>query len=304
MELQKTQNPINMNFQNQTAPSQSAQVAIASQGEIARVHGQLVAAKNFPRDERRAVDRMLTAFQRSSLAEVSLYQYARGGTNICDLSIRAAEAIAQAWGNLDYGFRELDQKHGESTVEAYCWDLETNTRRSIAFTVQHVRDTKRGRITLEDARDIYEMTANQASRRVRACVLAQIPRDILDSIREQIQHTLKANANISTESLLKMVELFGAYGVNKEMLEGRIQRRLEMIEPAQMIMLRNIYNSLKDGMSAPSDWFDLNPAVTVEISNKSGNQKTADALNNRQPEPPTETQPSAKSDETLEGSLL
>ena len=36
---------------------------------------------------------------------------------------------------------------------------------------------------------------------------------------------------------------------------ARIQRRLDTITPAQFVNLRKIYNSLKDEMSKPEDWF-------------------------------------------------
>ena len=46
----------------------------------------------------------------------------------------------------------------------------------------------------------------------------------------------------------------------KEQLEKRIQRRVDTITAAQMVGLRKIYNSLKDGMSTRSDWFEIEEA--------------------------------------------
>jgi hypothetical protein len=53
-----------------------------------------------------------------------------------------------------------------------------------------------------------------------------------------------------------MVARFAEIGVTKEQIEARIQRRIETIQPAQVIQLRNVFNSIRDGMSSPSDWFD------------------------------------------------
>jgi hypothetical protein len=61
-----------------------------------------------------------------------------------------------------------EQRDGESAVLAYAWDLQTNTRQAKTFTVAHVRDTKQGRKDLTDARDVYEVVANSAARRLRA----------------------------------------------------------------------------------------------------------------------------------------
>ena len=256
-EITRASNPLATSANFAAATEYNTMGAVASAGEIARVQAQLVYAASRPRNEQRAVDRMLNSFQRQSLAEVSVYQYARGGSDITGLSIRAAEAMAIAWGNMDFGLRELEQKNGESTVEAFAWDLETNVRRSITFRVQHYRETKRGRVNLEDSRDIYEMVANQGSRRVRACILAVIPRDIQEAVMAQVENTMRASFDITPEYLKKWLAAFEKFGVTKDQIEARIQRRIDTITPAQMTGLVNIYNSLKDGIGTVADFFEV-----------------------------------------------
>jgi hypothetical protein len=256
-EIQRASNPLAQSGNFAAATQDNTMGAVASAGEIARVQAQLVYAASRPRDERRAVDRMLTAFQRPSLAKVSLYQYAKGKTDVTGLSIRAAEAMAMAWGNMDFGTRELERKHGESTAEAYAWDLETNVRRSITFRVPHSIDTKEGRKKLESDRDIYEYIQNQAARRVRACLLSVLPRDIQDAIMEQAKNTMAATFDITPEYLKTWLEAFAKFGVTKEQIEKRIQRDYSAITPAQMAGLANIYNSLKDGIGTVADFFEV-----------------------------------------------
>lgn len=229
-----------------------------AQREIAEVQAAMTIAKRFPRNQAKALDRILVACQRPTLAEGALYSYARGGTDITGPSIRLAEAIAQQWGNLQFGIRELDQRSGESTVEAFAWDLETNTRQTKTFQVKHYRHTRQGGYNLTDPRDIYEMVANQGARRLRACILGVIPGDVVETAVNQCESTLKAKADISPDAVKKMVEVFAAFNVTKEMIEARIQRKLESITPAQIISLRKVFNSLKDGMSKPGDWFEIN----------------------------------------------
>lgn len=237
---------------------QGVMAEAAMQREVAEVQTAMVIAKRFARNQVQAMDRILIACQRPSLAEGALYSYSRGGTDITGPSIRLAEAIAQQWGNLQFGIRELEQRFGESTVEAYAWDLETNTRQVKVFQVKHIRHTKaRGAYALVDPRDIYEMVANQGARRLRSCILGIVPGDVVEAAVAQCETTLKAKADISPEAVQKMVTVFGEIGVTKEMIEKRIQRKLESITPAQIIALRKIYNSIKDGMSAPADWFEI-----------------------------------------------
>ena len=274
-EITRVSNPLATSANFAAATEENTMGAVASAGEIARVQAQLVYAASRPRNEQRAVDRMLNSFQRQSLAEVSVYQYARGGSDITGLSIRAAEAMAMAWGNMDFGLRELEQKPGESTVEAFAWDLETNVRRSITFRVQHYRDTKRGRVKLEDSRDIYEMVANQGSRRVRACILAVIPRDIQEAVMDQVKNTLMASFDITPEYLKKWLAAFKKFGVTKDQIEARIQRRLDTITPAQMTGLVNIYNSLKDGIGTVADFFEVQQQNTQKAMTLADKAKAA-----------------------------
>ncbi len=233
-----------------------ALVEVEQQRAMAEVQSAIVLAKKFPRNQIEALDRITTACQRPGLAEQALYSYARGGSEITGPSIRMAEAIAQNWGNLQFGIKELEQRNGESTVEAFAWDVETNTRQVKIFQVRHERYTKKGSYRLEDPRDVYEMIANQGARRLRACILGIIPGDVIDAAVSECERTLKAKADTSPEALKKLVAAFEAYKVTKEQIEKRIQRRLDTITPAQLIQLRKIYNSLKDGMSGPADWFE------------------------------------------------
>lgn len=256
-QIVRAQNPLAPSTDFAKGTENNTLGVVASAGEVARVQAQLVYAASRPRDEQRAVDRMLTAFQRPSLASKALYQYARGGSDVSGLSIRAAEAMAMAWGNMDFGLRELEQKQGESTVEAYAWDLETNVRRAVTFRVPHYRDTRQGRKRLEDSRDIYELVANQGARRVRACILAVLPRDIQEAVETQVAETMKATFEITPESLKAWLDAFGRLGVTKAMLEARIQRRFDSITPAQMMGLANIYNSIKDGIARVEDFFQV-----------------------------------------------
>jgi hypothetical protein len=228
-----------------------------SQRAIQEVQAAMVIAKRFPRDPKEALDRILNTCTRPTLAEQALYSYSRGGTDISGPSIRLAEAVAQQWGNMQFGVRELEQRDGESTVEAFAWDLETNTRQVKVFQVAHERHTRNGSKKLTDPRDIYEMVANQGARRLRACILGVIPGDIIDEAVKQCDATLSATAENGPEAQKKIVEHFAKYGVTKEQIEKRIQRRMDAITPAQVVMLKKIASSLKDGMSNPGDWFEV-----------------------------------------------
>ena len=239
-----------------TAPQANGMMAeTKSQREATEVQAMVIMAKQFPRDQIRAMDRILNACTRQSLAEGAVYSYPKGGQNVEGPSIRLAEVLAQNWGNLDFGIRELSQSNGESVVEAYAWDLETNVRQAKVFQVPHKRFSKAGSKTLTDPRDIYEVVANQGSRRLRACILGVIPGDVVEKAVEQCSATLQSHVDLSPENIKKMVGVFAGFGVPIDMIQERYQCRIEAIRPAQFLELRKIYTSIKDGMSNAADWF-------------------------------------------------
>lgn len=279
------------------APTGGALARSDQQRAIAEVQAAMMIARMNPRDPRLAMDRIMNACTRPSLADAAVYQYSRGGSDISGPSIRLAEALAQSWGNMQFGIRELEQRNGESTVQAFAWDVETNTRREVTFQVPHVRYTKSGSKKLEDPRDVYEMVANQGSRRLRACILAVIPGDVTEAAVQQCEVTMKTKADTSPEAMQKMLAAFEPYGVTREQIEKRIQRRLDAIQPAQVVSLKKIYASLRDGMSVAGDWFEAPeaapetagdpppPSTKTEAAKERMRSKSAEKSEAKEPDP-------------------
>lgn len=248
-------NVFNGGQQNREQSLAGVTTAMATTRQAQEVQAAMIVAKRFPRDERQSNDRILNACMRQTLAENALYSFPRGGSEVTGPSIRLAECLAQNWGNIDFGFIELEQKTGESTVMAYAWDLETNTRQSKVFTVPHKRDTKSGSVTLTDSRDIYEMVANQSARRVRSCILSVIPGDVVESAVKQCELTLKAgNATPIEERIQKMIAAYAEFEVTQEMLSGFIGKNVEAFTENDVIRLQKVYRSLKDGIVG-NDYF-------------------------------------------------
>ncbi|MDR2494666.1 MAG: hypothetical protein LBD24_05520 [Spirochaetaceae bacterium] len=231
-------------------------VAVQAAHAAAEVQAQIALAKQFPRNEARSMDRILNECSRATVAEKGVYGFPRGGVTVTGPSIRLAEAIARSWGNIASGFTVVERTENESTVIAYAWDLETNAMERIEFKVSHIRHTKKGDYAITDDRDLYELEANQAARRRRACILAVIPGDVVDAAVERCRRTLDASVEDIKEARNKMVDSFGAFGVTKEMIERRIGRRIDAIQPGEIVALRGIFNSLKEGTATAGDFFE------------------------------------------------
>lgn len=245
------------------------------------VQAAMVIAKRFPRDEVEAFNRVLQSCKRKSLAESAMYEYPRGGTKVTGPSIRLAEAIAQNWGNIDFGITELEQKNGESQVMAYAWDLETNSRQVKIFSVPHIRSTKKGNVPLTDPRDIYEMVANQGARRLRSCILGIIPGDVVEAAVRQCEETLTNGGKKPLIDLVRDMALIfqNEFGVPLEAIEKYIGCKSEAFSMRDLVRLKKVYTSLHDGMAKREDIFDIGihdeRAVDGEVKDPFAGQEKA-----------------------------
>ncbi|WP_370452375.1 hypothetical protein [Cohnella sp. AR92] len=237
--------------------SVTAEAMVSRQAQEVQV--AMLSAKRFPRDEYESYNRIMKSCERLSLAECAMYEYPKGGQKVTGPSIRLAEAIAQAWGNIDSGVVELEQRLGESTMMAYAWDLETNTRQAQIFTVKHSMKAKGAVKNLDDPRDIYELTANQGARRRRACILAVIPGDVVDAAVEKCKETIRKGQKEPLEDRIrKMLSIFhGEFQVSKDSVEKFIGCAAEAFSENDFIRLKSVYRSLRDNMAKREDFFEI-----------------------------------------------
>ncbi|MFH0982809.1 MAG: hypothetical protein V2A79_14900 [Planctomycetota bacterium] len=262
-------------------------IEVATTRAAQEVQAAMIVAQKFPRDERAAYTRIMRACGRQKLAEQAMYAYPRGGQTVTGPSIRLAEMLAQNWGNLDFGIVELEQRDGESIIMSYCWDLETNTRQTKVFTVPHERHTRQGVTKLTDPRDIYEMTANQGARRLRACILGIIPGDVVEAACAQCEQTVAGNVKEPLADRLRaMVAAFAEYGVAEAQIVARLGHRLEATTEAELANLRKVYVSLRDNMASPDSFFPekTEPTPTNGKKMSFGKGKTTKAAEAPAPE--------------------
>ena len=193
-------------FAVQASAGSGALAAMTSNAAVTSVLASIWIAKQFPRNLAEVTLRMKQACDQPKLAQSATYSYPRGNTTVTGPSIRLAEALIGAWGNAEAGWKEVarhwDPKGADgsgcnvSECLAYCFDKETNVRREIAFSVPHTRDKNEyeggrkvmKRVALDSERDIYELCANMASRRIRACILQVLPGWLTDEAMRDLSN--------------------------------------------------------------------------------------------------------------------
>lgn len=232
-------------------------VAVESSRAIAEAQGKLIMAKRFPRNYTESYTKAMEACQRKGFAEKAFFSYLRAGQTVTGVTIRFAEELARVYGNLDYGIKEMSHEEGKSEMQAYCWDLETNTISSQNFTVEHIMETKQGNRKLTSQRDIYERTANDGARRLRSRILAILPPDLVEDCINECKKTLAGQNGIPLIDKIKnMVTAFTKLGVTKEMLEQRLKHTVETVNEEELTEYIGIYNGLKQKETTISDWFE------------------------------------------------
>lgn len=276
-EIQKMENEENAYTGNYT-PTFTAQsgaqfdninqgtVAVESSRAIAEAQGKLIIAKRFPRDEVQAYAKAIQACQRPQMANTAFYSYPRGGSIVSGASIRFAEELARCWGNIDYGIKELSRDSGKSEMQAYAWDMETNTISVQNFSNPHQREANGRMVKLTSDRDIYEINANMATRRLRARILAVLPDWLVEDCIAECKRTLAGKNDIPLiDKVKRLVISFERYAVTKEMIEKRLKHTIETTTQDEYVELVGIGNSLKDKQSTVVDWFEQ-PKQQTELT--------------------------------------
>lgn len=266
-----------------------ASVQVASSRAVAEVQAAMTVAKRFPRTYEQSYARAMAECRRPSLAEKAVYLYKRGGQAVTGPSIRLAEVLVRAYGNMDFGIVELERRNGSSSVLAYAVDLETNTRRTLAFDVKHVRDTKDGRKILTDERDIYEVVANQGARRQRSCMLALLPGDFVeDAVLLCMKTRKETDAKVPmADKVKKLASNFLPVGVTVEMLKARAH----VTELAQMSEetygeLWHLLQAIREGVTSVADAFALDGEGSAPVKTKSTDKLKAEMKGEAKPDTP------------------
>lgn len=251
-----------MNGRSQNVPAQS----YGSQGDatLAEIKGKMYLARQFPRDTELAMQRTLQECQQKSLAEAAQYEYKRGDSAVRGPSIRLVEVLARNWGNVAYGVREVEATTDGTLVEAYAWDLETNVSDNKVFTVKNERSTKNGSYKLKDSRDVYENMANNAARRKRACILSVLPGWYVDAAVEECDKTLKkaltGGGKVNIEEIrTQLTQAFSAIDVTPDMIREKIGRDVDHLTENDIVQLRRLYTTIKDGFVKAQDVFNMGP---------------------------------------------
>lgn len=263
------------------APWTGQATAIEQSRAIAEVQAAIIVAQNCPRSIQGAVDGMRESCRQQGLAERAFYRYTRGGSTVTGPSVHLARELARCWGNVQYGIAELrrDDDAGISEMQAYAWDVQTNTRAAQIFIVPHKRDKRGGPERLVDLRDIYENNSNNGARRLRQAIFAILPPWFVEEAKALASQTLTDGGGKSLpQRIADAVRRFDELGVKVDQLEQKLDRRRDQWTAHDVAQLVVTYTSLQRGEITADEEFPQRRVSAEEITaSRSGGKKAAPA---------------------------
>jgi hypothetical protein len=251
--------------------STSTEVARAQADAVAVAKYEMAAmfeaAMRNPRDETKCIDRLKTACKREGFADAATWEFPRGGQTISGPSVQLARGIAQCWGNIRKGTRILGMDEEMVHIGAFAHDVERGLLETAEAKIKKAvqrknKQTKETEWVKPDERDLRELINRHGAILERNCVLKIIPADVVDLALDWCTRTLleKESGKLtkSREDTIRDLALaFSDLGVKREQIEEAIGHSLDTITPDELVRMRGIYKSIKDGNTRTSDHFDL-----------------------------------------------
>jgi hypothetical protein len=258
---------------NLPAPSRVGQATVVEQSRaVAEVHAAMVMAQQVPRNIDRAMAEMERSCRQMGMAERAFYAFPRAGQTVNGPSIHLARELARCWGNIQHGIAEMrrDDEGHQSEMQAFAWDVQTNTRTAHTFIVPHKRDARGGAQVLTDMRDIYENNTNNGARRVREAIFAVLPPWFVERATELCNETIAAGSQGQTlpQRIDEAIKAFAGGGVTQDQLERKQGKPTAAWTAHDVAQLEVLFKSLRRGEVTRDEAFPTaeQPVTVPEIT--------------------------------------
>ena len=211
----------------------------------AEINQQIATAKNFPRVVSKSLAKATTlALTNEETAAACFYALPRAGKLIEGPSVRLAEIMAHAWGNLrvDAEVTGESETHLEATGTTH--DLETNV--AIRIRVKR-RITKRNGKRFDD--DMIAVAANAAtSIALRNAIFKVIPRVFTDQIFQAARQAAMGKGGTITQKRQLLADWFRKLGLQSVQVCQLVGvAALDDIGQEELVQLRGVATAIQDG---------------------------------------------------------
>lgn len=218
---------------------------------------QISTAKMYPRELPRVLNQIATyATMDTETASDCFYVLRRNGENggnaIEGLSVRMAEIIAGAWGNLRVQTRIIGNDGKTITAQGVCHDLETNV--AVSVEVKRRITDRNGRTYSED---MQVVTGNAASAiAFRNAVLKVVPKAVTKKVIAEVKQVALGKAIDLETGRQNCLAMFAKIGVTHQMIFDLFSiTKIEEIDKNILFELKGMYNAIKEGTTTVQEAF-------------------------------------------------
>ena len=238
---------------------------------VAEVQAAVIVAQQCPRNMARAEGEMRDACGRMALAQRAFYRVPNRGSGP---SVHLARELARVFGNLQYGVHELsrDDDAGLSEIQAFAWDVQTNTRQTRTFQVPHQRMKKVGgrqtRERLVDLGDVYLNNQNVGARAVRECIYGVLPSWFVEAAEDLCRATLQGgDGKPLAQRIEDAVTAFrDSFSVKTVQLEDKLGRKRGQWDAGDVASLQILFRSLQHGEVTVDEEFGTTRVTVADVA--------------------------------------
>ena len=243
---------------------QEQAIQVISQADVlnavnrAEIDMQVATAKQYPRHLPTVLNQIQTYatmdVETASDCFYALYRKNADGSDqvIEGLSVRMAEIIAGAWGNLRIATRIIGNDGKTITAQAVCHDLETNV--AISPEVKRSILTKKG---YTFSQDMQVVTGNAAAAiAFRNAVLKVIPKAVTKKVISEVQKVAQGQAMDLERQRQTLIQYFAKFNVTEQMIFDLFEIKLrDEIDKEKVMILKGLYNAIKEGTTSVQEAF-------------------------------------------------
>lgn len=219
----------------------------------AEIDVQISTAKAFPRSIRMFMDKAMSmATISENIAASCNYSVPRGGKLLEGKSIRLAEIVLSAYGNVRAGSRIISNDGKMITAQGICHDLETNSCVTKEFK-RKITD-KNGRTFSEDMQIVTGNAAGSIA--LRNAIFACIPSALTDEIYNKTKEVAKGTAETLVVRRDKAIAYFKSLKVTEKQICDVLDiKKIEDIDLDKLSTLRGMVNAITSGESTIKELF-------------------------------------------------
>lgn len=268
---------------NQNKPALEAEVVqVAPEAAIslitkAEIDSQISTAKAFPRSLATFHKRVLdVATINEDIAQSCIYALPRGGKTLEGPSVRLAEIVASAYGNLRSGDRVIFVDEKTITAQGIVHDLENN----ILYTAEVQR-----RITDKNGRryndDMIVVTGRAACAiAFRNAMFKVVPAALIEDVYQKIKDVARGDEKTLGDRREKAIKFFTERGIKEQQIYDKLEAKgKEDINLDKLQTLSGMKSAFVNGEATLTDLFAPDDATrganATDSTLKSLNKKDA-----------------------------